>query len=76
MLISPSLSHSPFSKEKAHILINKHKDEPLQHLKHTIHLELSFKWALNKRIGEATTLGKDPEIVVGFGSPVVGRCSA
>jgi hypothetical protein len=25
VLISPSLSHSPFSKEKAQIVVNKHK---------------------------------------------------
>lgn len=42
VLISPSLSHSPFSKEKAHGVFNKHKDQSLQHLKLAIHLKPSF----------------------------------
>lgn len=43
------------------------------YLKHVVHLKLSFKWALNKQAGEASTLGKDPE-VLGFENPLLGRC--
>jgi hypothetical protein len=50
MLISPS---HPFSKEKANGVVNKHKDQSLQHLKLAIHLKPSFKWALNKWTGES-----------------------
>lgn len=43
------------------------------YLKHAVHLKVSFKWALNKQAGEASTLGKDPG-VIGFENPVLGRC--
>jgi hypothetical protein len=43
------------------------------YLKQAVHLKVSFKWALNKQAGEASTLGKNPG-VIGFENPVLGRC--
>lgn len=69
-------SHSPFLKEKAHVAVKNQKVQSLQHLKCMVHLKSSFKQAMKKWAGEASTLGKDPGVVAGFESPWLGRCSA
>lgn len=79
MLISPSQSLSPFLKEKAHVAIKKQNDHPIQHMKRVVHLKPSFKWALNKRVGKASSSGKDLDVEAGLESPMVGSvvlCSA
>lgn len=50
-------------------MVNKYKDQPM---KCAVHSMPNFKWALNKRAREASTLGKDLG-VTGFENLVVGR---
>lgn len=50
-------------------MVKKYKDQPM---KYVVHLKPNFKWDLNKRAREASTLSKDLR-VTGFENLVVGR---